>query len=650
MSEAPPQGYHFVDEVELPPLGYHFADEPPMPKATPITETEGLEGARQALRLQGETQPNSPGGQLYNQGANVIGAAETLGTLGSASASEILGGIAAIIQALNPGSQPGAGAQAVKQAREQGTYQPRTDRGRQMLQTVGETLQPVAEAMKGGGEVLGHVGAKLGEPFGETGQAVGYTMGKTALPAAGAALGLPGVQRGVWQAGKALVKPVSEITEGIFQYQRPATRSIAKLLLKDPKDPDTVGYMIKPGTDPRPQGGQRIGGPTERPHSRLREALLLDEAKIIKNPIEKAALKQGIEARDIAAMKTASPATRRLARRMVEVRYKGSRDAVYELDNRPHMVVGDSILKRANVVFKVNRQAAESLEEVSKSLRGHRNFDFNTPVNRLLGDLENIGIDTEAMVAHLVKGGKLKDPGSPDFFEFSDIQGASGAENLITKIVERMRGRVKGGNPDAYDAHRLKQFIDEQVSYGKMAEGLTGKSEMIIKRFRHNLNKALGDSFPDYRRVNTAYSETRDIIEGLQDVAGKRVNLLDEYASGNLGMLSRRVSSNAMSGGPVTKAIRDVEAMARKYGGKFDDDTLTLITIQNSLEKVFGSSGPTSFKGQIEGADVLAEGAKVMSGTKTATAAVVEGGLKTVNQLRGINPQAQFKAYRDLLK
>ena len=105
-----------------------------------------------------------------------------------------------------------------------------------------------------------------------------------------------------------------------------------------------------------------------------------------------------------------------------------------------------------------------------------------------------------------------------------------------------------------------------------------------------------------------------------------------------------------MSGGPVTKAIRDVEAMARKYGGKFDDDTLTLITIQNSLEKVFGSSGPTSFKGQIEGADVLAEGAKVMSGTKTATAAVVEGGLKTVNQLRGINPQAQFKAYRDLLK
>ena len=70
----------------------------------------------------------------------------------------------------------------------------------------------------------------------------------------------------------------------------------------------------------------------------------------------------------------------------------------------------------------------------------------------------------------------------------------------------------------------------------------------------------------------------------------------------------------------------------------------------NPLEHVNTVGWSHVIKGQIGGADVLAEGAKVMSGTKTATAAVVEGGLKTVNQLRGINPQAQFKAYRDLLK
>ena len=64
-------------------------------------------------------------------------------------------------------------------------------------------------------------------------------------------------------------------------------------------------------------------------------------------------------------------------------------------------------------------------------------------------------------------------------FKGSDIEGLDAPEAAITRVLNRMAG----GEPvDAFDLHRLKKFIDENVTFGKTKEGLAGKTENILKR------------------------------------------------------------------------------------------------------------------------------------------------------------------------
>lgn len=84
-----------------------------------------------------------------------LGVAETAGTVLSGIAAEPIAGIAGIAQSINPFADEGAGAEAVEATREALTYQPRTDTGIEYLKNVGETLQPVGEAIEGAEKYLG---------------------------------------------------------------------------------------------------------------------------------------------------------------------------------------------------------------------------------------------------------------------------------------------------------------------------------------------------------------------------------------------------------------------------------------------------------------------------------------------------------------
>ncbi len=131
-------------------------------------------------------------------------------------------------------------------------------------------------------------------------------------------------------------------------------------------------------------------------------------------------------------------------------------------------------------------------------------------------------------------------------FKGSDVEDLKNVERTLSTVFRRMTGDKA---PDAYELHRMKRFIDEQVAYGKVGEGLTGKSESVLKSLRRDIDSALDNKFESYDKANTMYSDTIQALDDIQTVAGKRMDLSGENANKALGTLMRRVLGNAQVSG-----------------------------------------------------------------------------------------------------
>ncbi len=142
-------------------------------------------------------------------GASVI---EPLGVVASSMVAEPLAGLAGIAQILNPFAEEGAGARAVKATKEALTFKPRTGKGEAGLQSLGETLAPVGEAIKGAEQAVGDVGFDIAGP-------VGGAIGATVPTAIGEALGLFG-GRAIARLSKAKTAKAQEAIKALDDAER----------------------------------------------------------------------------------------------------------------------------------------------------------------------------------------------------------------------------------------------------------------------------------------------------------------------------------------------------------------------------------------------------------------------------------------------
>jgi hypothetical protein len=341
----------------------------------------------------------------------------------------------------------------------------------------------------------------------------------------------------------------------------------------------------------------------------------------------KDAIKQGFDEGVIAAVKGSSPADRKSMRKMVNIMERGKKNARFAVTNRPSDVVGDSLMDRVRTVQKINRDAGKRLDTVAKSLKGQQ-VEFQPAVNAFINDLGDMGISVTDDL-------KLN-------FSGSDIEGLAGPERAITQVFNRMKTTRP---PDAFDLHRMKRFIDEQVTFGKNAEGLAGRSEAVLKSLRRNLDQTLDSNFPEYDAVNTQYSETIGALDALQDVAGRKMDLTGPNAEKATGTLMRRLMSNAQSRVTLLDSINQIEDVANKFGGKFKDDLLSQVLFVDELDSVFGPVARTSFQGQIK----QGVGAAIEVKTSPVAAALRAGGA-VVDKARGINQEGAFKSIKKLLQ
>jgi len=380
---------------------------------------------------------------------------------------------------------------------------------------------------------------------------------------------------------------------------------------------------------------------------------MLDEAgNVVKDAAQKAAEWQGFDPGFVSYIKSAGPDTRKNMMAMVDVVEQRQKNWRSGLDARPLNVLGNSIDNRIKVVREANRVAAVRLDDVAAGLKGAQ-VDVSPAVNSFLGELEGMGV-------------KFNPQDNTLSFQGSDLEGVPGPQRVIKNVLNRM---LNTQVPDAYDVHRLKKFIDEQVSYGKSARGLSGKTEGLLKTLRHDIDGILDTNFDAYNKVNTQYAETRTSLDDVQDITGKKFNPDSPTADLTLGNLGRRFLSNARSNGRLRDAVESLDRVARKYitpGTDLvpykpiqqrsgvtpamleNDDLIGLAGFADELDKMFGPASGTSLFGDVDKA--VQRGAETMTGNITAAGMLKDGAVWAGKKAMGKNEQRAMKAMRELLK
>lgn len=520
-------------------------------------------------------------GKEFSAGEQAVGMGEAALSMASSLPAEVIAGLASMSPMMIPlnDGRPGTRTDDIRQAF---TYSPRTDAGKEAQKKLGEVYGPVLEKLSGLEATLGDAGNEIGGPV------VG-AVAKSVPTGLAEALGLATLKTG------------------------------ASAIKRIPDKQNETRDLIESGST----------------SNELAELRVDEKGRVKTDSRAVAAINQGFDKGVIQAVKQSSPTDKQQMLKMVNIAQIGRKNKLESVKARPTDIVGDSLMKRYQEVYKQNRVAGGKLDSIAKGLKG-KDVDYSPAVNQFAQDLKDMGISVDADLKPVFKG--------------SDIEGVAGAERAIQQIMTRMRDtRV----PDGYDVHRLKKFIDEQVNFGKRAEGLGGKTEGVLKNLRRNLDETLDTRFPEYDQVNTQYAETINAMNTFQDAAGQKMNLQGANANKAVGTLMRRLMSNAQSRVRLADAIRELDTVAGKTG-TFNDDLMTQVLFADELDSVFGPVARTSLSGELSKASKAAEAAKtgvdVATGRRGVYDAVVDMVGAGVNKARGINEDAAFSAIRDLLR
>lgn len=394
------------------------------------------------------------------------------------------------------------------------------------------------------------------------------------------------------------------------------------------------------GTSAIPPGGSWLFGSESASKAKIRKAIesgdddvmakyVIDGANKIKsNPAGRQALKQGVDEGIAGPISVASSADKAAVNRMLDVIEKGRKSKQFRTLNRPSDILGDTIVKRYDALKEVNKEAAKNLDRVANDLKG-QTVNIDDALGTFFDDLETLGVS-------------IGDDFDPIYSPLS-IEEIGPAKNFIEKTLKRL----KIAGDDAYNIHRLKKLIDEDVAFGKAGEGLTGNTERIVKILRRNLNKSLGNLSDEYKSVNTQFSDTIEAMNNFGKAAGTRFNPDSPNVSKQVGQRARLMLGRRQVRTDLIDSLYDLDKVAQKYGKTFDDSVGLQVSTVDELERLFPSFAPTSFEGQIERAVAKAGRA---AADKNIIGIVIEAGAKAAEKTRGINEKNLIKSLRKLVE
>lgn len=361
-----------------------------------------------------------------------------------------------------------------------------------------------------------------------------------------------------------------------------------------------------------------------------------DAGRVVKDEVQQAALKAGIDEGAVAMIAASNRATKSRMKDMLDVLEGGRKNLEFRNFNPPQRVVGQAINDRLSVIQRANRVAGKNIDKAANNLKG-KATDVSPAVNQFLDDLAGEGIGVN------LKTGVLD-------FSDSTIEGLKEPQQIINTVFQRLYN-TKSPARDAHKVHLAKKFIDEQVSYGRSQAGLSGRMEGIVKGLRHNLDGILDTQFDEYDRVNTIYKETRDVIDEVQSLAGRKVDLTGDKVDKALGTMSRKVLSNYNTGTAMETLFESMDSVAKRYStpldASIDDELKKLVSMEAEIRRMFPSAiKPNTFQGEI-GAEVARAGVDLATGNKPG---LLERGARHLGKIFTKGDEEKLNALRDLVE
>jgi len=337
------------------------------------------------------------------------------------------------------------------------------------------------------------------------------------------------------------------------------------------------------------------------------------------------AVKQGIPENHVAVVKNAAEVDKSKFRTMFGLAEKSRKDARFI--ERPSDVVGETIIERTSHLARQKKITGVGVDDAAKALKGQR-VDPTDAVQAYIDDLSEMGVTFRK--------------GKP-VFDGSDIEGITPAERLISKITKR----ADSVTDDGLQLHQLKKFIDEQVTFAKQGEGLSGQTERVVKGFRHAIDEALDGAIPAYDEANIAYSAVRNLTDDTQTILGKNFN----PTTGKIkaGSVARRILGNSASRGDILDYLNALEKYFKATGGTGSDDIISQVVFADILEDTFGTQATTGLQGQVQrGIDKLGGVAQDLGQGQTTTG-LVRLGIEASKKIQGITDEAKIQALKTLI-
>jgi len=312
--------------------------------------------------------------------------------------------------------------------------------------------------------------------------------------------------------------------------------------------------------------------------------------------------------------------------KMLDVVERGLKNQTYAMKNRPGQVVGDTVLEKYNYVLDVNKKAGQAVSKASENLR---NIDVDTraPLSTFFDELNKIGVKIDA-------DGQL---------DFAGSSVTSSGETLLKKILPKIK--VAQENTNGFQAHTLKKALQKNVEYGQLSveNKLDTDVQRIAKNLATDINDVLRKRSGAYKKANTDFSETIDVINEFRKAAGKNFNVDSPSANEFVGKKMRGLLANIQSREKLMDSLLGLDEVGKKYGAKFDNDIFTQVMFIDDLERTFGTFAPTGIEG-VTGKAV----AKGIRGDKLGAVADVGGSI--IQKARGVNEANALKALRQLVK
>lgn len=609
----------------------------PEPEPDIPVEPEQIAAAPEEVE-QGSKMP-SLGNPITDAG---VGVAEAVASIGSSIGLSAIGGLDGLYEGAKTLLTGGSGEEALTNATnaiksmQANAYQPKTSAGESAVELAGEAAEA---AQFGPSMLLGGLKYMTGSEaeeaieateeyrkdpakyrgnavFDLTGSPEAAVLAEVAPEAIGMVLGIKSPKAFKGYSTNKQAKLIKEYVDNIGAEKIPASQK----LIAPPKSGVTPVQVLP----------SEIASASITPLQRAELG-----QRVVTSPAAKEAVRQGFSEKRIALFNTLTKFDKAKAREMLDIANKSRTSERFAAANRTTDVVGDSLVSRYNFIKSKKTEAGKKINKVVRKL-GDEPVNYDNAINGLIDDLADADVKVN-----------YTDGGISFDFKNSTISESSPASKILNDALNRISNK---GGYNVRSGHLLKKYLDEQTGTQSIKEGVSGNVQAILGNFRRRINNSIKKEYPEYRKVNNQYADTKGVLDDLQKAVGKSIDLETNTSGKAAGTAFRRTLSNAQSRQAQIDTIAKMDNIAAKYGADFKDNVFDQIIVADELEKMFNLAPRTSLAGQVKssvGQSIIDSSLSPELLGQRAAAGLFD---KASNKIRGINDDAAIKAIEDLLK